>query len=369
MQTAAGLNQKVAVADHPAPEKAPEVHTVSLVIPVYQGEKTLRALIAEVEPLTHEQTTPGGHCFRITEVILVHDGATDKSDVVMEELADRFDFVRLVWLSRNFGQHPATLAGMAVTSAEWIVTLDEDGQQAPSDIGKMLDMALEEGAQLIYARPINEPAHGWLRNRLSGLAKGLFLNVLGGGQIGRFNSFRLLDGEVGRSLAAYCGNCVYLDVALGWVVAKTAYCPVTVRPDTVRRSGYTLAKLARHFLRLVLTSGTRPLRFIAVLGMLSFLLAIVISVVAFVEKLTKQVEIQGWTSTIIVICFFSGCILFSLSIIAEYLGVTLTMSMGKPLYLVVSKARRKQVLLGKRPEDLEPARTVVSKPWRQKVVP
>jgi undecaprenyl-phosphate 4-deoxy-4-formamido-L-arabinose transferase len=109
-----------------------------------------------------------------------------------------------------------------------------------------------------------------------------------------------------------------------------------------RPSGYTFANLARHFLRLVLTSGTRPLRFITLLAMFSFLLAVGISVFAAVQALTSPGAGQGWTAVLIVISFFAGCILLSLGIIAEYLGVALTMSMGKPLYLVVSRPRRRK---------------------------
>ncbi len=339
---AAGPN--FATGHPPAVNEQGEVHLVSIVVPVYRGERTLEALVTEIEELTPEQTTPGGRLFRVAEVILVHDGAPDDSDRVMEALAARCAFVRLLWLSRNFGQHPATLAGMAATTGEWIVTLDEDGQQDPADIGRMLDVALDECAQLVYAQPVNEPPHGWLRNRLSNLAKWVFIKVLGGADIGRFNSYRLLDGEVGRSLAAYCGHNVYLDVALGWVVARKAHCPVVVRAGSDRPSGYTFAKLAQHFLRLVLSSGTRPLRCITVLGMLALLLALAISGCALYQKLTAQVEVAGWTSTIIVICFFAGCILFSLGVIAEYLGVALTSSMGKPLYLVLSRRPRKKAV-------------------------
>src|SRR3954469_15268762 len=98
----------------PTAETAPgALHEVSLVVPVYQGERTLEALVDEVVALTTPQTTPGGRRFRVSEVLLVHDGAVDGSAQVMKTLAARHPFVRLIWLSRNFGQHPATLAGMA----------------------------------------------------------------------------------------------------------------------------------------------------------------------------------------------------------------------------------------------------------------
>src|SRR5262249_32167279 len=96
------------------------LHRVSIVVPVYRGEKTLGPLLEEIVPLTQVRRTPRGHLFQVAEVILVHDGAVDGSDRVMEMLAERYPFVRPVWLSKNFGQHPATLAGMACTTGEWV---------------------------------------------------------------------------------------------------------------------------------------------------------------------------------------------------------------------------------------------------------
>src|SRR5437660_10750974 len=94
------------------------VQTIPIVVPVYQGELTLEPLLAEIEPLTTSQLTAGGVQFRVSEVILVHDGAIDGSDAVMLSLAARLPFVTPIWLSRNFGQHPATLAGMSSTNGD-----------------------------------------------------------------------------------------------------------------------------------------------------------------------------------------------------------------------------------------------------------
>jgi glycosyltransferase involved in cell wall biosynthesis len=121
---------------------ASSVLRLSIVVPVFQGERTLEPLLAEIEPLTKPGETPRGRRFQVAEVVLVHDGAIDDSQAVMLALASHFPFVTLVWLSRNFGQHPATLAGMSVASADWVATLDEDGQQDPAELGPMLDRAL-----------------------------------------------------------------------------------------------------------------------------------------------------------------------------------------------------------------------------------
>lgn len=316
-------------------------HSISLVIPVYQGEKTLPMLIAEITPFTTVTQSKAGHVFQVTEVVLVCDGAIDDSATAMQQLASKHPFVRNVWLSRNYGQHPATLAGMASTSGDWIVTMDEDGQQDPKDIMALLDTAMQQGAQLVYADPQNPPPHGWLRNTLSACAKIFFTYAINNRAFGGFNSFRFVEGEIGRSLAAYCGNSVFLDVALAWVVARPARCPVMLRKEMGRASGYSLKTLVRHFFRLILTSGTRPLRFITLLGMLSLAIAILMSVYAVWARLHADIPVQGWTSLLIVMSSFSGIILFSLGIISEYLAVALNIVMGKPLYLTSSKPLRK----------------------------
>jgi len=311
---------------------------VSLVVPVYQGEHTLEALAEEVAPLTVLQRTPEGRPFRVIELLLVHDGARDDSARVMKALRERHDFVRPIWLSRNFGQHAATFAGLASSVGEWVGTLDEDGQQCPADIGKMLDSALRESTRLVYASPTNPPPHGALRNFFSRTAKWLFATALGAG-IGRFNSYRLIEGEVARSVAAYAGPNVYLDVALSWVVGVATRCPVALREERGRRSGYTVRRLLRHFWQLVLTSGTLPLRLIALAGGASILFAVVFSVVQVWRSLHDEIPVQGWTSTMIVLCLFGGLTLVSIGIIAEYLGFSVSMAMGKPAYLIVSRPR------------------------------
>ncbi len=319
---------------------AADVHRVSIVIPVYAGELTLPGLMAEIAPLTDIRETPEGRSFRVCEVLLVHDCGQDGSDMVLETLAAKHPFIRPVWLSRNYGQHAATLAGMASATGDWVATLDEDRQQDPADIGTMLDFALNGSLQIVYAQPINAPPHGWVRNMLSRTAKGISTRLLGNRSIGSFNSFRLVDGEIARTLAAFCGNGVYLDVGLFWIAGRIGHCPLQLRHEWGRPSGYSYLKLIGHFWRLILTTGTRPLRLITIMGITSIFLAILVAVYVLLAKFFGQVPVQGWASLLIVVAFFSGSILASLGVIAEYLAVTMGIVMGKPLYVVSSKPTR-----------------------------
>lgn len=284
--------------------------------------------------------SPNGALFTIKEVLLVHDSGPDRSDLTLEDLASHYAFVKPIWLSRNFGQHAATLAGMASAAGNWVVTMDEDGQQDPKEIGTMLDIAIAGHYQIIYAQPTNAAPHGIFRNFCSKLAKKLAVQFLGAQyQSGVFNSYRLIEGEIARILAAYCGNGVYLDVALFWIANRIGYAPMLLRGEN-RPSSYSFGMLINHFWRMVLTSGTRPLRLITMMGGISFLLALFLSGYALYSKYIESTPIQGWTSLLIIISFFSGLIMLSLGVVAEYLALTTGIVMGKPLYVVTSKPTR-----------------------------
>ncbi|MBA2444150.1 MAG: glycosyltransferase [Nocardioidaceae bacterium] len=317
------------------PRRDEDTHLVSVVVPVYRGEQTLAVLLGEILTLTKPFVTPNGHDARIAEVLLVHDHGPDQSARVIRDLAARYDVVRPVWLSRNFGQHAATLAGMASSGGDWIVTLDEDGQHDPAEIGAMLDIALSHQATVVYAEPVNNPPHGVVRNAASHGAKWLIDKLVGGEASSVYHSYRLVLGEVGRSVAAYAGAGVYLDIALGWVAGEVATCPVRLRDEADRPSGYNLRTLASHFWRMVLTSGTRLLRVVSVLGVAFALFGLIVALVLVINRFTENDIMPGWTSVIVVVLLSTGAMLFSLGIVAEYLGVAVNMAMGKPLYLIV----------------------------------
>lgn len=316
-------------------EVQPYVHRISIVIPVYQGERTLSSVIDEIRPLVEGFTTAAGHSARVDEVVLAYDRGPDDSARVIRALARDITWVKPVWLSRNFGQHAATMAGMASSGGEWIVTLDEDGQHDPRQIGVLLDSALTQHADVVYADPLNRAPHGFVRNTASRTSKRLLETTLGGGRASHFNSFRLVLGEIGRSVSAYAGQGVYLDVALSWVAARVVTAPVTLREEGNRPSGYSYRRLFAHFWRMVLTSGTRGLRLVTAAGVVFFVGGVIFALYLVIARIVSGDIPEGWTSQMVLSALGTGVILVSLGIIAEYLGVAVSAALGKPAYLIV----------------------------------
>jgi undecaprenyl-phosphate 4-deoxy-4-formamido-L-arabinose transferase len=315
---------------------SPEVCGISVVVPVYRGEQTVAALVRELDALGVPTTTPGGIGFRVAEIVLVHDHGPDRSDLVLQRLAHEYPQVRVIWLSRNYGQDAATIAGLTAARGRWVVTMDEDGQHDPACLAAFLDAAYRERADLVYSRPTNTRPHGPLRNLTSRGAKLVLATLFAFPTSTRFESFRLIRGDIGRRLAEVAANGAYLDVALTWVVGRTATVPVLLRTEGRAESGYNYRRLFSLFWKMVLCTGTRGLRLVSLLGVTLALAGAVLAGVIVYKALTGDgADPEGWASIIVVLLLCSGAVLFSLGLIAEYLGVVLHILVGKPLYLTV----------------------------------
>lgn len=311
-------------------------HSISVVVPIYRGQQTIGELVAELHQLTRPTATRDGTTFVVHEIILVHDHGPDLSDVVLQELEQTYDEVRTVWLSRNFGQDAATIAGMSAAGGNWIVTMDEDGQHDPRFIGAFLDTALAQRADLVYSRPTNTRPHGFVRNLTSRASKVVLATMVGFPESTRFESFRLIRGDIGRQLARVAASGVYLDVALSWVVDEVAQVPVVLRAEGRHESGYNYRRLFALFWKMVLCSGTRGLRLVSVLGLTLALAGVGGAALVVFHTLSQHNWApEGWASTIVVLLLCSGATLFSLGLIADYLGVALHVLVGKPLYMTV----------------------------------
>jgi glycosyltransferase involved in cell wall biosynthesis len=314
---------------------------ISIVVPVYLGAETLGLLVEKVLPLTQSTKTRGNNTYEVKELIFVHDCGPDKSDEIIEQIARQYAFVKPVWLSKNFGQHPATVAGMASSRCEWVVTLDEDLQHDPSEIGSLLDKAIESGCDVVYGIDRKTNIHGFVRSRASVLAKSISTALLGSGVSKHYSSYRLIRGNIARGVSAYVGDGVYLDVALTWVTDFITFREVVNSVEKRSESGYNYRKLFSHFLRLLLSNGTKPLRVVTVVGTSIALLGILYAIYIVTRILFADSAPEGWTSIFASILIIGGFVLMSLGVIAEYLGFVVRAAFGKPSYFVLQDNRRK----------------------------
>ncbi|MEK6257407.1 MAG: glycosyltransferase [Planctomycetota bacterium] len=316
---------------------------ISVVVPVYSGAETLRQLTNELENTRKEwvNLSLGVH---LLEVIFVDDGSTDASSSVLRDLAGLFEWCRVVTLSRNFGQHPATMAGILQTSGDWVVTLDEDLQHPPNAILSLLEQAVSVSLDVVYAKPLGAVHASSYRDATSKLLKFLVSRISGIPHVRDFNSFRVIRGSIARAAAAVSAHETYFDVALCWFTESVGACPVALsdhRYKSGKRSSYSLRRLLSHARRLLISSQTRLLRAGAVIGVGAVVLSFLIGAYKLTQRLVDPafVDVPGWTSLFLAILFFGGLNSLLLGIMLEYLWTMLLQAQGKPTFFSVDRSK------------------------------
>lgn len=318
----------------------PRLNLISVVVPVYAGASTLDALVGELVELGETGSSPDGRRFAIREILLVDDNGRDGSAAVIRRLEGQHEMVRGVWLSRNYGQHAATLAGISQSTQEWVVTLDEDGQHDPRYLGALLDGAVTHRTQIAYGDPHAGRRRPGLRGMSSRGAKMLLAKVFGNPEAPKYQSFRLIEGEVARAVATSVGPGAFLDVALGWFARPSVSIPIVIRDDDGRPSTYSMRRLLRHFSWLLLTNGVQGLRIVSMLGVLSAGLGILAALWIVVFGLTTGWYPEGWASTYVTYLLGNGAVLLAIGIVAEYIGATTSRSLGRRAFHIVSDLER-----------------------------
>ena len=317
-----------------------QVH-VSVVVPVYRGAKYLVELVTALEGVRTEWATTCAP-LSLTEVIFVDDASVDQSYQILTELAREYDWIRVLQLSRNYGQHPATVAGILHSCGDWVCTLDEDLQHPPQSLPALLAQAVRQSSDIVYAQPQEAVHESFLRDMGSRVFKSIISRVSGNRHTRIFNSFRVIRGSVARAAAAVSSAETYFDVALCWFTDRITSHRLTLkdrRHINERKSNYNLAGLLSHARRMFVSSEVKVLRPAALIGVLAMLGSVTFGLVTLLCKLVfpEIVQVQGWTSLALLVTFFGGLSSFLLGIALEYILIILLKTQGRPTYLVIDR--------------------------------
>lgn len=303
----------------------PMSRSISIVIPVYNSEESLPLLATRLEAFRETCPDP-------VEAILVDDGSRDRSAAVMEDLALRHSWIEPISLLRNYGQHNALLCGIRRARGNIIVTMDDDLQNPPEEIGKLLTK-LDEGHDVVYGYADRE-SHGLLRNLASRMTKLALSQVMGVATANRVSSFRVFRAEVRDAFREYNGAFVSIDVLLGWGTTRFAAVPVKNPPRAIGKSSYSITKLFVHAMNMVTGFTALPLQLASILGFAFALFGLGVLIYVVGRYLLLGHSVPGFPFLASILSIFSGAQLFALGIIGEYLARMHFRLMDRPSYAV-----------------------------------
>jgi undecaprenyl-phosphate 4-deoxy-4-formamido-L-arabinose transferase len=298
---------------------------ITVVVPVFNSEGSLTPLVDRLGAVLGR--AGGGF-----EVVLVNDGSRDRSWAVVQQLAARRSWVRGIDLMRNYGQHNALLCGIRAARFATIVTIDDDLQNPPEEIPRLLD-ALRDGVDVVYGVPVHGQ-HGVFRNLASRATKVALSSMLGATTAPDVSAFRAFDTRLRDAFADYRSQFVSIDVLLTWGARRFA--SVTVRHDerAIGRSNYTFRRLVVHSLNMLTGFSTLPLQAASVLGFLATLFGLGVLALVLGRYLAHGVSVPGFTFLASIISIFAGAQLFSVGIIGEYLARMHFRMMERPPYAI-----------------------------------
>ncbi len=322
--------------------KFPPKTELSVIIPVYKGADYLPELLRAIAHIRDEMNA-SGLPLQITECICVNDAAVDHSLEVLQSLQESNSWLRILSLSRNFGQHSATVAGILHCSGDWVVTLDEDLQHDPKHIVPLLLQACRKKHDIVYAKATGAIHNSWYRNAASRWVKAGLARLADNRFINDFNSFRVMRGSVARAAASSCAPETYFDVALTWFtqnIGAVTFAMTDRRTVEGKVSGYRFRSLTKHAFRLMVTSDSRLLRFGARLGLSGMLVAAVLVLAIIVAKVFNPavIPVQGWASTMVMLLAVNSLVALQCGIAMKYLSLILQRSQGRPTFFVVDRS-------------------------------
>jgi glycosyltransferase involved in cell wall biosynthesis len=320
--------------------------TVSVVVPVYSGGDYLEELGQRLEAVRQEWEDRF-QAVNLHEVIFVDDGSIDGSAQVLAVMSAKAPWIQVVTLSKNFGQHPATSAGILHSSGDWVATIDEDLQHQPEDIEQLLLAGATASADVIYGDAM-QAVHGSWRDSVSRFYKKLLATITRNPVIVHFSSFRVCRGPIARAAASVSGHETYLDVAFTWFTDRFIAKKLEMTDHRYRasgKSGYSFFSLLGHARRMIISSHTRIGRIVAVLGIGAVILATFMSIRVVVGRLSgsEPIYVPGYASLMVAILVFGGIIAILLVGIFQYILNIALHTQGKPTYFAIDRSDDEQL--------------------------
>lgn len=298
---------------------------ISFVSPVYKAEKMLVKLVSEIQKVMVEINQP-------YEIILIDDRSPDKSWDVMKKIAYEFPDVKSVRLSRNFGQHPAIMAGLSLAKGEWVVVLDCDLQDQPKEVVKLYNKA-KEGFDVVLAKRKNRQ-DGFFKKISSFIFSkiyGYFTDTKYDNEVANFGIYH---NRVINSILKISDSIKFFPLFVKFVGYKTTSIIVEHAQREEGNSSYSITKLISLAFNSIISFSNKPLKLFVKFGLIISLISFILGVYNIYLAITNQIDVLGYSSIIVSIWFLSGVIITTIGVTGIYVGKIFDQTKNRPVFII-----------------------------------
>jgi len=297
----------------------------SVVIPVYNSSKSIGEVV-ERTLKTFKQVN------QAVEIILIDDYSIDDSWEKLLVLKQRHPIIiKLIKLSKNFGQHQTIFCGLLYTKGEFIITLDDDGQNPPEEIPNLLEKIKTDKTDLCYG-VYEKKQHHFFRNFSSRIVQLIFKSIFKNN--GDVTAFRCFTKKLKDKITATSQSNIYLDGLMHWHTSKVSYVIVAHKTRLYGNSNYSILKLLQLSGNLIFNFTTLPLRLLVLFGAVSSIISFGLGMFYIVRRFLKDDAPLGFTPLMVSIFFLASALMFGLGVIGEYLKRIHNKQTNKPAYSI-----------------------------------
>lgn len=298
---------------------------LSIVSPIYKGEKMLSELVTRIEKSVNSFTDD-------FEIILVNDQSPDNSWEKIKEICAVDGHVKGVNLSRNFGQHYAITAGLSKTIGDWVVVMDCDLQDRPEEIPNLYNKALE-GYDSVFAQRV-ERQDTFTKRMSSKLFYLVFSFLTDSKQDSSVANFGIYNRKVVNAILSMGDSIRYFPIMAQWVGFKKFYLPVVHAEREIGKSSYNLFKLLRLASDNMIGFSDKPLKLMLRFGFYVTIISLLFALWTFVKWLLGYIIVDGFTTMVISIWLAIGIITMMLGVTGIYIGKIYDRVKGRPTFII-----------------------------------
>lgn len=304
--------------------------TISVVSPVYCGEKMVQLLVDRNVAVLQKMIADGQ--IGDYEIILVNDCSPDASWTAIRTACKKDKHIKGISLSKNFGQQLAITAGLSKANGNWIVVMDCDLQDRPEEIPNLFAKAQEDN-DIVYAQRVEKSFGFW--KKLSSKMFHAVYDWLGGvksdSSIGNFGIYKRNVIDEYNKLPEQARDYQILISMLGFHVAVV---PVKHDERAEGASSYTLGKLLKLTFDVLVSCTNKPLQLSIYLGCIVAVFSLLLALYNVIARTIGFIDVEGYTSTVFSIWFVGGMIMAQLGMIGVYLGKVFDQVKGRPLFII-----------------------------------
>jgi glycosyltransferase involved in cell wall biosynthesis len=298
---------------------------ISIISPIYRAENVIAELVTEIQ-----KAMANLNC--AYEIILVDDGSPDKSWDEMVEISSQNPEVISVRLSRNFGQHPAIIAGLMQAKGEWIVVIDCDLQDQPKEIISLYNKALE-GYDIVFTQRVNRK-DSFLKKFFSKLFSFAFKYLADISINKTLTNFGIYNRKTIAEALKIGDYIKSFPLFVYFVGFKSTVIFVEHSSRASGKSSYTYAKLISLAFNIIIAYSNKPLKIFVKFGMLTAFFSFIWGIIYLIQYINGTINVSGYASIIISIWFLSGVTITVIGVVGIYVGKVFEQTKNRPAYII-----------------------------------